>query len=140
MTARTADNVPWLIYENIPHILIDHLRMARDIYKGELNAFCILPDHLHLILCPGERGLSKFMQAFKSNSMKILRKNYDMQAKSFRWQAGFYDRRIRSARQRSAAIGYVQGNAMKHRLVHEVMDWPWTSLHFPSVIDLAELW
>ncbi|MEQ1849587.1 MAG: hypothetical protein ABL890_03285 [Candidatus Peribacteraceae bacterium] len=44
------------------------------------------------------------------------------------------------AKQRSSVVGYIQGNAAKHRLVQEVTDWPWTSLHFPDVCDPLEIW
>jgi hypothetical protein len=59
---------------------------------------------------------------------------------SFRWQSGFYDEWIRDERQQSAAIAYVQGNGMKHGLVKEIMDWPWSSLHYPERMDPLELW
>ncbi len=56
------------------------------------------------------------------------------------WQKGFHDERIRDQKQYSTALNYVQGNAMKHGLVSDIIDWPWTSIHFAHAIDPPELW
>ncbi len=138
VTTKAKDNIPWCTKEGVPDLLIDHLCKTRDINGALLHAFCILPNHVHLILCPGPKGLSKFLQSFKSNSVKELRARDVPYAVG--WQAGFHDERIRDAVQRSAAIGYVQGNGMKHGLAKEVMDYPWTSLHFSSRVDPLDVW
>jgi putative transposase len=57
-----------------------------------------------------------------------------------RWQNGFHDELIRDGRQRSAALSYVHGNAVKHGFVTEIPDWPWTSLHFQDRVDPMEVW
>ena len=56
------------------------------------------------------------------------------------WRKGFYDERIQTSHQRSAALHYVQGNAMKHGYVSEAALWPWTSLHFERLLDRLEQW
>lgn len=56
------------------------------------------------------------------------------------WQKSFHDERIRNAQQRSSALAYVQGNAMKHGLVTNITDWPWASLHFPELLDPMDVW
>jgi len=132
------DNFAWCTNKGVPRRLIDHLCKTRDVYGALLHAFCILPNHVHLVLCPGPKGLSKFMQSLKSNSAKNLRTVRGLE--NFRWQTGFYDERIRDSNQRSSAMAYVQGNAMKHRLVSEIIDWPWTSLRHPEAVDLLEPW
>lgn len=138
VTTNTQDSVPWCTKEGIPHLLIEHLCKTRDTNKALLHAFCILPTHIHLIVCPGAKGISKFLQSLKSNSVKDLRKRDSFH--NIGWQSGFHDERIRDKAQLSAAISYVQGNGMKHGLAKEVTDYPWTSLHFASVLDPFEPW
>ena len=99
---------------------------------AKLYVFCILPDHLHILLSPGEKGLSAFMHAFKKNSSREI--------SALTWQKGYHDERIRDDKQRGAVVGYIQGNAMKHHFVSDSIDWPWTSLHFPNVLDPMEIW
>lgn len=138
LTTNTKDAVPWCTYETVPMMLIEHLCKTRDVYEAQLFAFCILPNHLHCILCPGPRGISRFMQSFKSNSTKDIRER--LRSTKIAWQQGFHDERIRDDAQRSAVVAYVQGNGMKHGLVKEIMDWPWTSLHFPSHVNPMDIW
>lgn len=161
VTTNAQDNVRWCTSCNIPHILIRHLCRTRDEQNGKLYAFCILPNHIHMLLTPGEQGLSAFMQSFKSNAMKDIRQYlqsdgfidcdrppgrgvpaapYSLHGQIICWQNGFYDNLIRTNKQCSSALYYVQGNAMKHHLVNEITDWPWTSLHFPKLLHPMELW
>jgi hypothetical protein len=57
-----------------------------------------------------------------------------------KWQKGYHDERIRDSRQRSTVFHYIQGNAMKHEFVNDMLDWPWTSLHFSHLLDPMEIW
>lgn len=98
VTTKTQDNIPWCIQSGVPEHLINTLVLARNMHKAKLHAFCILPNHIHVLVSTGEKGLSKFMQAFKSNSVKELRQRPDGLLKTIRWQAGFYDERIRDER------------------------------------------
>ncbi len=78
------------------------------------------------------------MQSFKCNTAKAVQRKLGKER--FSWQAGFFDERIRDSKQRSAVIGYVHGNAMKHGLVREILHWPWTSLRHASILDPLEFW
>lgn len=128
--------------------------MTRNLQNAKLYAFCILPTHIHLLIAPGDKGLSAFVQSFKSNSAKDilelpeLRRCVAAQRSGIAapgnthqiWQKSFFEERIKNARQYSAATHYIQGNAMKHGLVKEIIDWPWASLHFKNLLDTMELW
>ncbi len=162
-------------------MIIDNLRMTRNMQDAKLYAFCILPDHMHILLSPGTKGLSAFVHSFKRNTMRDVRKFFAYETatdspcqllpaaevRNLRtvygsgrygssaagnndrievddwivgWQKSFHDERIRDARQCSTAFGYIQGNGMKHGLVAEIEDWPWSSLHFPEIIDPCDVW
>ncbi|MFA7682017.1 MAG: transposase [Candidatus Peribacteraceae bacterium] len=73
VTTNTKNKLPWCTWPGVPEILIDNLVMTRNLQKAELFAFCILPDHMHLVLRPGPDGLSAFMHSFKRNSSKDIR-------------------------------------------------------------------
>ncbi len=171
VNTKTKNRIEWCTFAGIPEILIETLCRTRDIHGAQLHAFCILPDHVHMIISPGVKGLSAFMQTFKKNATEnvkdfIVSLGHDVPAaenkntidtlpntikisaggtscpavENIGWQNGFYDERIRDGRQSSAAMAYVHGNGMKHHLVKEIEDWPWTSLHFPAFINPMELW
>jgi putative transposase len=162
ITTNTRNRFPWLTMDRVSEILIDNLVLTRNVYGAQLYAFCILPDHMHIIVSPGERGISAFMHSYKRNSSinvaQIIRSAgshtrasllnrgagvYEprlRKQKIYAWQNGFHDERIRDSRQRSETLGYVHGNAMKHGFVTDILDWPWTSLHFPHLLDPMETW
>jgi REP element-mobilizing transposase RayT len=165
ITTTTASREPWCNLPGVPQMIIDNLCMSRNVHGVKLHAFCILPDHIHLILSCNEKGFSSFMHSFKKTTsrdvsrflggsdfriaaaeVKGSRSGGSKTAASpvlplrVKWQKGYHDELIRTSVQRSTALAYVQGNAMKHELVHDILDWPWTSLHFEHLSDPLEVW
>ena len=148
ITTNAHGKIPWCTWPGIPEILIDNLVTTKNLYGATLSAFCILPDHMHIILFPGERGLSKFMQSFKSNSSKEIKLRITQLGRGvpaaeqgkIRRQNGFHDERLRDNEQRTNALRYVTTNPVKHNLVKKIEDWPWTSLHFEHLLDPLEIW
>lgn len=167
VTTNAAKKIPWMTMDGVPEIIIDNLMMTRNVHCAHVHAFCILPDHMHIILTPGKKGLSAFVHSFKRNSSKDIRAilgvrsagslparyaNHDAgvneprlreaveHPNTIRWHNGFHDELIRDEKQRTAALSYVQYNAGNHNLVTAGADWPWTSLHFPHLLDPLGLW
>jgi REP element-mobilizing transposase RayT len=137
VTTNAKERVPWCTHKDIPNILIDNLCMTRSLQKAELFAFCILPNHMHIIVRPGEKGLSAFMHSFKRNAMRDIRSSLPRSGRSRssatetdafvdcpHWQKGFHDERIRDDAQRSDALSYVTCNAFKHGLVDDLLHGP----------------
>lgn len=173
ITTNSKNKQPWLTFPGVPQMLIDNLVMTRNITQSKVCAFCILPDHMHMIVVPGAKGISEFVRSFKTNSSRdvglLLGKKYiDERGGEINrdrggninnhrgghgtsaafalgeifsgWQHSFHDELIGSGKQRTAAIGYVQGNAVKHGYVEDVMDWSWSSLHFQNRMDVFDVW
>jgi len=67
--------MPWCTIEEVPKLLIRDLFIAKILFQTEIYAFCILPDHMHIILRPGEYGLSRFIKSFKENSSRNIRRS-----------------------------------------------------------------
>lgn len=165
ITSNAKNGVPWCLWPGVPGLLIDNLVMTRNLYGADLYAFCILPDHMHIILNPGPKGLSRFMHSFKRNSSKdicnILERSGSRTRASVNttitrsrgsvtpaasegffsgWQNGFYDERILDDLQRSNALAYVQHNAYRHGLTDDPYGWLWSSVMFQDVLDPLEVW
>ncbi len=146
VTTNAKRRVPWLTMPGVPEVLIWNLAFERDLFGARLYAFNILPNHMHIILNPGERGISKFMQSFKTNSMKKIRyflssDEHVLVAKEIitidhiRWQHSFHLRALTGDRAITAALAYVQHNAVHHHLVDDTTNWPWSSVHYPHLVD-----
>jgi len=155
ITTNAKEKIPWCTMPGVPEILIDNLIMTRNIHHARLYAFCILPDHVHMALSVGEKGLSRFMQSFKcqsSRDVSIFLSNNPYSScswdprvpapgkkKNVLWQNGFYDKIIQDSEQRSAALTYVHSNAWRHGLCASPEDWPWSSLRFEHLLDPTEI-
>ncbi len=89
----------------------------------ELNA-TVAASHGSLLAATHE---SPLRMRHDEHSFKETKRN------TIAWQKGYYDERIRDGRQFTHAMHYVQGNAMRHRLVQDILDWPWSSLLYPHL-------
>ena len=139
VTTKSKRNVPWCTLPGIPKVLIDNLCMTRHLYEANLIDFCILPDHLHIILEIGSIGISKFMHSFKRNSARDVKVLLTKSAGQYGisctgWQHGFHDEYMRTEKQLLATQRYVQENAWNHELVRRPEEWPWSSLHFEHLL------
>ncbi|OGJ55572.1 hypothetical protein A3D88_00215 [Candidatus Peribacteria bacterium RIFCSPHIGHO2_02_FULL_52_16] len=148
ITTNSKAKIPWCTHWGIPELLIDNLLMTKNLHCAKIFGFCILPDHLHLLLEPGESGLSMFMHSFKRNTMRDIRSLYRSgrspssatECDAIAWQKSFYEERIRDSAQRSHALSYIRTNPVHHDLCASIEDWPWLSDHFPRLLDPMEIW
>jgi REP element-mobilizing transposase RayT len=94
--------------------LLAELRRARG---NPVFAFCLMPDHAHLVL--GVRGgfsLTSFVQAWKSLTTREWRER--RRGQSF-WQRSFHDRAQRQHEHLRATCLYVLANPVRKGLARE---------------------
>ncbi|WP_084164748.1 REP-associated tyrosine transposase [Skermanella stibiiresistens] len=108
-------------------IQVDLLRAAfRDVKRERpftVTAIVVLPDHLHALwtLPGGDADYSTRWQMIKARSSRRIGHSV--------WQGRFWERRIRDDNDLSRHIDYIHWNPVKHRLVQEPDEWPWSSFH-----------
>ena len=88
-----------------------------------LLAACLMPDHLHLLLRPGDEDLIRFLKVFKSWT---TRKAWGAGHRGPLWQPGMWDRTIRGGDDFEVTLRYVVENPLRAGLIDEAEDWPWT--------------
>lgn len=161
LVTNARNRIPWCTMPDIPEIIMDNLMMSKRLYDLRLYAFCIVPNHIHIVVRALDKGISPFMHSLKRNISRDIRENFNIPAAEVRepplrmkglmhisdvrshgnfsgWQKGFYDERIKNDDQLAAALRYVRNNAYGHRLVSKPEDWPWSSIHFPHLLDPIE--
>jgi putative transposase len=124
-------------------ILVDHivsLRRAFRVTRAErpftIDAIVVLPDHLHTImtLAPEDSDFSGRWRRIKSLFTRDLvargvpvarnhRGEYDV------WQRRFWEHTITDEGDFERHADYVHYNPIKHGLVSQVRDWPFSSFH-----------
>ncbi|MBI2758514.1 MAG: transposase [Chloroflexi bacterium] len=96
----------------------------------DVEAYCIMPNHVHLILTPYEsteaadHSLAKITHNIKRNSAKLANKILGREG-AF-WQHESYDHFARDEAELDRMIKYVLYNPVKANLVKDQKDWKWS--------------
>ena len=123
----------WLKDQRIAALLSEslHYRNGREY---ELVAFCIMPNHGHLVCAPlkDEHGttqsLTKMMHSLKG---RVARKaNLFLGQSGKFWQHENYDHVVRNDAELKRIVRYVVNNPVKASLVEKPEDWKWTYSKF----------
>lgn len=126
----TAANGPyWLREEDIAGLVSQSLHY-QDGLRYRLEAFCIMPNHVHLVCTPLEAAggiyyaMSKIMHSLKRHTGRranqILRRSGDF------WEHENYDHYARDKAELERIINYVLNNPVKAGLVSMPEEWKWS--------------
>ena len=93
----------------------------------ELYAYCLMPDHLHVLLSPATSGttLAVFLRRFKSYTTN---RYWALGGSRRLWQRSAKDRLMRTGEKPGTLIRYIVGNPVRAGLVRSWRDWPYTKL------------
>lgn len=102
-------------------------------YDGSLyllHAYCLMPNHLHLLIQPLPKGeamyhkISDCVQKLKSFTSKEI--NHLLDRTGALWQHEYYDRFIRDDADYARTVMYYLNNPVKAGLVKYQKDWPYS--------------
>jgi len=125
-------------------LLVDAIPLLRKVYVEAGNrlpfqtvAICVLPDHLHAIwtLPEGDSDFAQRWALIKSGFSRALPAAVNISASKSRkrekgiWQRRFWEHRIRDDEDLARHVDYIHCNPIKHGLVTQVSDWPYSSFH-----------
>jgi REP element-mobilizing transposase RayT len=123
----TASNGPyWLREEPVAQVVADSIRFRGE-KKYELLCYCIMPNHVHLIIKDVERSaapLYKVLQSLKSYTSR--QSNLLLQREGAFWQEESYDHVVRTGEELERTIWYVLHNPAKAGLVDSWEKWKWS--------------
>lgn len=89
--------------------LLNTLIKTHDSVLYELIAFCIMPNHVHLLLKP-LIALDKMMQKLKGGSAKLINESLGTMGRF--WAADYYDKLIWDERHFSVVYAYIKNNPL----------------------------
>ncbi|HAP36011.1 MAG TPA: hypothetical protein DCQ28_08740 [Bacteroidetes bacterium] len=126
-------NNNWLSDSRIANVVFDAIHF-RDGIKYDLICFCIMPNHLHLVVEILEKHkiiadvsskyLTKVLQSLKSYT--AIKSNRILQREGQFWQSENYDRVIRNEKEFEEVINYVVNNPVKAGFVSDAKNWQFT--------------
>ena len=106
-------------------IVIDELfKTAKDL-RFRILCYCLMPDHLHIIVSPGKStlSLSKFLNIFKGRTTAIFRERKDLKKI---WQGSAFDHVIRTEENLKGVIEYIRNNPVRKGIVENAEDYPYS--------------
>lgn len=124
--------------ENVP-LLREAFRSIMTNYPYKIDAFVLLPEHLHCIwtLPEGDNDFSTRWRLIKSNFTSTCDPSLRGNANTSRrkkgehaiWQRRFWEHQIQDNNDLTRHVEYIHYNPVKHGLVNAPRDWEYSSFH-----------
>lgn len=126
---------------------------VREQYPFSIDAWVLLPDHLHTIwtLPPDDARFALRWQQIKRivtlrcgerlHQAAWMTDSKTKHRESTLWQRRYWEHQIRNETDFERHMDYLHFNPVKHGLVKDVKDWPYSSFHrYLAVGTYAEDW
>ncbi len=125
-----SDSGPrWLTDPQVAAVVVEALHYRHgQVY--DLLAFCVMPNHVHLVCTPLQdedgkyHALHRILQSLKRHTARQANKILKRQG-AF-WQAESYDHVVRDTDELARIVQYVINNPVKAGLAPDWEAWPWT--------------
>ncbi|HET6632000.1 MAG TPA: transposase [Rhodanobacteraceae bacterium] len=135
-TVNLADRASGLLVDHVG-ALRDAVRRVKRTHPFEINAWVVLPDHLHALwtLPPGDADFSTRWALIKAGFSRGIRPGEDIVHSRRRtgergvWQRRFWEHRIRDEMDYANHFAYIHINPVKHGHVPRASEWPYSSIH-----------
>lgn len=155
-TVVTHQRIPVLTEPDVRASLHDAIQTIRSEHPFAIDAWVLLPDHLHCIwtLPAGDAGYSMRWAKIKTLvsrqcgarfGARELSGSRTKRHESGLWQRRFWEHQIRDSDDFSRHVDYIHWNPVKHGLARRALDWPYSTFHryvregvYPENWGLAE--
>jgi putative transposase len=134
-TVTLTDRSSRLLVQEVA-TLRDAVRITRAERLFQIDAWVVLPDHLHCIwtLPEGDADYSTRWRLIKARFSRglpagPLRPSLEARQERGIWQRRFWERHVRNEADFAAHLRYCWWNPVKHGLVEKPEDWPYSSVH-----------
>lgn len=103
------------------------IKECKERYNFRVYAWCLMPDHLHLLVQPLDDGttVSRFVQGFKSMTTRLY---WKLGGAGKLWQRGFYDHILRDDEDPTTVGEYILNNPLRKELVESAEKYPYSGI------------
>lgn len=115
------------VRNDLNQMIIDTLMETSTTYQCHVFVYCLMPDHLHLLISPREQGASvlTFIERFKG---KTTNQSWKLQWKGTLWQPGFFDHGLRQEEDFRETANYILENPVRKGLIDSPEKWRWSRM------------
>jgi len=104
----------------------DELLTACDLLTRDIFAWCVLPNHYHLLVhAPVVKALLEVLGKLHGRSSYAWNGEENLRGRQVFYRS--VEREIRSDRHFWATLNYVHHNPVRHGYVERWQEWPWSS-------------
>ncbi|MEQ1717388.1 MAG: transposase [Hyphomicrobium sp.] len=138
-TVVTHNRQPILKGDAAVTLFMSALRSIQCSHSFELEAYVILPDHLHMIwTLPGgdsdyptrwRQIKSAFTRSIATKDLAEVSPSRKSKLEQAIWQRRYWEHTIASDGDFAAHVEYIHFNPVKHKLAARPRDWPHSSFH-----------
>ena len=122
VTSRTNDKIRVFDSNQGREIMLLVLKSAKEKYRFRLHNFCIMPNHIHLLITPTNgTSISRIIQWIKTKSAKTW--NFTHCSTDHLWGERFFSRPIRDFSEYYTVYHYIDQNPVKAGLVSSPPGW-----------------
>ncbi len=130
LTLCAHDRIPYFRSSRIAKWLVESLQQTAIQQSFTLRAYCLMPDHLHLLLQGNSPSsdLLCFVKTFKHKTTFHFRSKTGKTL----WQVSFFDHILRTAEDFSETAEYILLNPVRAGLVQRPHDYPYSRIFSES--------
>jgi putative transposase len=109
-------------------LFLEILEETVELLNMRVLAFCLMPNHWHLILKPRVDGdLSRFMARLTNTHVKQYQAKHELVGMGHLYQGRYKSFLIEEGHYFDTVLRYVERNALKAKLCQRAEDWHWGS-------------
>ena len=121
ITIGTAGRIPAFTDPALADAVTSLIETRCTVMGSSLEAYCLMPDHLHLLLHVTEGNLTDIVRDIKSRTTRLW---WQHGGTGTLWQRSFHDRGLRTANAYDDTLTYLLNNPVRAGLVTDWTDYP----------------
>lgn len=128
ITICTADKIPYFKNYDIAEIVVDEIEFRIKAEEITLISYCIMPDHVHLLLSFTEKyhhSLQNWISSFKRYTNRIAKDKYKIYKL---WQTNFHEHIVRKQESLIQIAEYILNNHVRKGLVEDWTEYKYNKL------------
>lgn len=106
-------------------------------YAVEIFSYCLMPNHFHMVVRPSHgKFLSQWMQWLMTSHVRRYHREYG--GSGHIWQGRFKSFVIQEDGHLLMVLRYIERNPVRANLARSARDWPWSSHHEASAVQVVQ--
>ena len=131
VTARGNDRLPIFLDDEDRWSFLRLLAEARERFGCDFHAYCLMTNHVHLVIEDHEGNLSKALRHIKGVHAQRFNRRHDRVGHLF--EGRFWNSLLGDDAYLTTAVEYVHRNPVDAGIVESAVEYPWSS--FPAYMD-----